>query len=683
MQSKTGKLINRLAMSLLLLVPTLALAESTLTDLEARPGDDGGTELVLSFSGGVPQVNGYRLEDPPRLTFDLMETAVGLEQRRWELGLDRVETLNVLEAGERTRLVLDLAGPLPYTTRAQGEQLYITLGGDDASTVEALPQANEPLPQPVVPASAYASQPTIESFDFRRGEGGAGRLIVYFDQNDVDVRVRRSGRQILATLHDVTLPPDQDQVLDVSDFATPITRITPTRGNTGVELAIQTSGDYTLNSTQLDRRLIIEAEPVKPKVSKVKEQEDFPFTGKRMTLNFQNIDVRAVLSLISEVSGLNVVASDSVTGQVTLNLQNVPWDQALDLVLKSHGLASRRQGNVIVVAPVEELASIDRQKIESREQMEELAPLTTEYLQVKYAKAEDLAALLRGADGFGLLTERGRVSVDQRTNTLLIQDTAEQIVQILATIERLDIAVRQVQIEARIVVARDGVTRQLGVDWGLSGGGNGKLDLSGASNGTAPNGGLSVDLGSAAGATSSFSFGYLSGDILLDLELNALETENKSHTISQPRVITANQRKAIIKQGTEIPYQESTSSGATNVEFKEAVLSLEVTPQITPDNRIIMDLAINNDTVSDQSFGGAPAIDTNEIQTQVLVNNGETVVLGGILTTEQLRNLSKTPFLGDIPVLGNLFRYTQEENEKVELLVFITPRILEDGLAIR
>ncbi|QEA37961.1 type IV pilus secretin PilQ [Pistricoccus aurantiacus] len=683
MQFKTGKLISRLAISLLLLVPSLALAESTLTDLEARPGGDGGTELVLSFSGGVPQVNGYRLEDPPRLTFDLMKTAVGIEQRRWELGLDRVETLNVLEAGERTRLVLDLTGPLPYTTRAQGEQLYITLGSADASSVETLTQANEPLPQPVFPASAYASQPTIESFDFRRGEGGAGRLIVYFDQDDVDVRVRRSGRQILATLQDVTLPPDQDQVLDVSDFATPITRITPTRGNNGIELAIQTSGDYTLNSTQLDRRLIIEAEPVKPRVSKVKEQEEFPFTGKRMTLNFQNIDVRAVLSLISEVSGLNVVASDSVTGQVTLNLQNVPWDQALDLVLKSHGLASRRQGNVIVVAPVEELASIDRQKIESREQMEELAPLTTEYLQVKYAKAEDLAALLRGADGFGLLTERGRVSVDRRTNTLLIQDTAEQIVQILATIERLDIAVRQVQIEARIVVARDGVTRQLGVDWGLSGGGNGKLDLSGASNGTAPNGGLSVDLGSAAGASSSFSFGYLSGDILLDLELNALETENKSHTISQPRVITANQRKAVIKQGTEIPYQESTSSGATNVEFKEAVLSLEVTPQITPDNRIIMDLAINNDTVSDQSFGGAPAIDTNEIQTQVLVNNGETVVLGGILTTEQLRNLSKTPFLGDIPVLGNLFRYTQEENEKVELLVFITPRILEDGLAIR
>ena len=398
-----------------------------------------------------------------------------------------------------------------------------------------------------------------------------------------------------------------------------------------------------------------------------------------------------MLAIISDVSGLNLVASDSVSGRVTLNLDDVPWDQALELVLKSHGLASRREGNVIVVAPASELASIERQEIEAREQMQVLAPLTTEYVQVKYAKAADLAKLLRGGEGFGLLTERGRVSVDERTNTLLIQDTADQIREILRTVEKLDVAVRQVQIEARIVIARDGVTQELGVNWGMSSAdsingvlGNGSsANLSGASTGVASNGGLAVDMGSANSASTSFSFGYLSGDVLLDLELNALETENKSQTISQPRVITANQRTATIKQGQEIPYQESTSSGATNIEFKEAVLSLEVTPQITPDNRVIMDLAINNDTVSDQSFAGAPAIDTNQIETQVLVDNGETVVLGGILTQEELRSLSKTPFLGDLPVLGQLFRYTQEQNEKVELLIFITPRILEDRLALR
>jgi len=354
-------------------------------------------------------------------------------------------------------------------------------------------------------------------------------------------------------------------------------------------------------------------------------------------------------------------------------------------VLKSHGLASRQEGNVIVVAPASELANLERQELESREQLETLAPLETEYIQVKYAKADDMARLLRSESGFGLLTERGRVAVDPRTNTLLIQDTAEQIDAVLATLERLDIAVRQVQIEARIVIARDSATRELGVNWGLSSPdriGDSRFDVDGAATGSVANGGLAVDMGSSDVANTAFSFGYLSGDILLDLELRALESEGKSQTISQPRVITANQRTAVIKQGTQIPYQEASSSGATNVEFEEAVLQLEVTPQITPDNRIIMDLVINNDTVG-ELFNGVPSIDTNEIETQVLVDDGETVVLGGILTTEEVRSLFKTPFFGDLPVLGNLFRYTENTNDKVELLVFITPRILDDNLAIR
>ncbi|GGX97264.1 hypothetical protein GCM10007160_25940 [Litchfieldella qijiaojingensis] len=434
------------------------------------------------------------------------------------------------------------------------------------------------------------------------------------------------------------------------------------------------------------------------------ESERLPYTGERITLTFQDIEVRSVLAIIADFTGLNLVASDSVAGSVTLNLQDVPWDQALDLVLKSHGLASRREGNVIVVAPAEELASLERQEIEARAQLERLAPLVTEILQVRYAKAADLAALLRGDGGFGLLTERGRVAVDSRTNTLMIQDTAYQMQEIRRTIERLDIAVRQVQIEARIVIARDSASRELGVNWGASstrgfrsreraGDTLNPPEVNNLVDNVArdlnPQGlnrartGLAVDLGSAANPLSTFAFGYLSGDILLDLELRALESEGKSQTISQPRVITANQRAAVIKQGAEIPFQEATSSGATSTEFKEAVLSLEVTPQITPDNRIIMDLAINNDTVSERSFEGAPAIDTNQIETQVLVDNGETVVLGGILTTEQVHSLFKTPFLGDLPVIGNLFRYTQDSNEKVELLVFITPRIIEDGLAIR
>jgi len=668
-------------------LPATAMAASTLTGLEVRQGSAGELEVDMRFDGDVPQVRGYRLDSPPRLSIDLVETANGLAERRREIGLAGVDRLITLEAGSRTRLVFDLDAPLAYRTRQVGNRLELVIGGDASPAAAA---ANEQASS----ASAsddVSSEPQISSFDFQRGVEGAGRLVVNFDRAGVASQVRESGNSIIAELPDVDLPEAQDQVLDVTDFGTPMTRVVPSRFANGVRLAIDTRGNYAMFSTLQGRQLIVEARPVTREEQAGREEARTSYQGERISLNFQDIEVRAVLAIISDVSGLNLVASDSVSGRVTLNLDDVPWDQALELVLKSHGLASRREGNVIVVAPASELANIERQEIEARKQMQVLAPLTTEYVEVKYAKAADLAKLLRGGEGFGLLTERGRVSVDARTNTLLIQDTAEQIREILRTVEKLDVAVRQVQIEARIVIARDGVTQELGVNWGMSStdsingvlGNGSSANLSGASTGVASNGGLAVDMGSTNTASTSFSFGYLSGDVLLDLELNALETENKSQTISQPRVITANQRTAIIKQGQEIPYQEATSSGATNTEFKEAVLSLEVTPQITPDNRVIMDLAINNDTVSDQSYDGAPAIDTNQIETQVLVDNGETVVLGGILTTEELRSLAKTPFLGDLPVLGQLFRYTQEQNEKVELLVFITPRILEDRLALR
>ncbi|MBD3894581.1 type IV pilus secretin PilQ family protein [Halomonas sp. ML-15] len=671
-------IIGRLTTVLILALLSLpALAASTLDDLSYRQGASGELEVVLGFSGGVPEVRGYRLDEPARLTIDLMETSSRLERSRQSLQIAGVRDLTTLEAGSRTRLVFALDSALPYNTRQEGDSLVLSIGGEGGAQQASAAQA-----EPAATAPAASREPRIEEIDFRRGDGGAGRLIVTFDRAGVDSRVRESGNRIIAELRRVELPTELDQVLDVTDFGTPLRRISPQPGRDGVTLELEASGDFAMLSTHSGRELVIEVQPVSQAERETRERERFAYTGERITLNFQDIEVRSVLAIIADVSGLNLVASDSVTGNVTLNLQEVPWDQALDLVLKSHGLSSRQEGNVIVVAPASELANIERQEIESREQMETLSPLTTEMIQVRYARASDLAALLRGDGGFGLLTDRGRVSVDQRTNTLLIQDTADQIQSIMRTLDQLDVAVRQVQIEARIVIARDSATRELGVRWGASSGGGGRLDLAGASDGTAANGGLVVDMGSGTNPLTTFAFGYLSGDILLDLELRALESEGKSQTISQPRVITANQRTAVIKQGTEIPYQEATSSGATNVEFKEAVLSLEVTPQITPDNRIIMDLVINNDTVGEE-FAGVPSIDTNQIETQVLVDNGETVVLGGILTTEQVRSLFKTPFFGDLPLIGNLFRYTQDSSEKVELLVFITPRIIEDGLAIR
>ncbi|CAM3389288.1 type IV pilus secretin PilQ [Halomonas lysinitropha] len=684
-------MIRGLALVVLLAVSTAATAASTLTSLDFRQGSDGALEVDLDFRGPVPEVRGYRLDDPARLTIDLMDTDSVLERRLEELGIGGVERVTALQAGSRTRLVFELDGPLPYDTRQQGDRLRLLIGGG-AGQPAAAPSATSPSSATAVSASpsretsSSYNEPSIQDIDFRRGDDGAGRLVVTFDRAGVDARVRESGRnRIVAELRGVELPASLDQVYDVSDFGTPLRRVTPRIGRDGVTLEIEGSGDFAMLSTQSGRQLTIEAQPVTQAEREERVREQFPYTGERITLNFQDIEVRSVLAIIADFTGLNLVASDSVTGRVTLNLEDVPWDQALDLVLKSHGLASRQDGNVIVVAPASELARMERQELEAREQMETLAPLTSEFIQVKYAKADDLAALLRSEGGFGLLSERGRVAVDPRTNTLLVQDTADQIDSIMQTLQRLDVAVRQVQIEARIVIARDSATRELGVNWGLSSPdriGDSRFDVAGAATGSVSNGGLAVDMGGTGTSGTGFSFGYLSGDILLDLELRALESEGKSQTISQPRVITANQRKAVIKQGTQIPFQEASSSGATNVEFEEAVLALEVTPQITPDNRIIMDLVINNDTVG-ELFNGVPSIDTNEIETQVLVDNGETVVLGGILTTEEVQSLLKTPFFGDLPVIGNLFRYTENTNDKVELLVFITPRILDDNLAIR
>lgn len=667
--------LRQITLSLFTMMPALAWG-SVLTALDVRETSRGDVELLLQFSGGVAELSGYRLDAPPRLALDLADTQSGLAQRRINVGSAGVERITALEGNGRTRLVVDLSRPLEYTSRVDGDRLRITLSPD------ASPQGG----------LATAQGPQVSNIDFRRGTDGSGRLLVTFDRDGVVTQVREgSGGRVIAELRDVDIPDALNQIYDVTDFATPVTRITPRSGQRDTLLELQTEGPYAMLSSQSGRTLTIEVQPASQAPQQQREREGQSFTGERLSLNFQDIEVRAVLATLAEFTGLNLVASDSVTGRVTLNLNDVPWDQALALILQSQGLSSREQGNVIVVAPANELADLERQEIEARNQQQTQAPLITEFVEVKYARAENLAQLLRGGDGFGLLTDRGRVSVDQRTNTLLIQDTAEQVRDIMRTLDRLDVAVRQVQIEARIVIARDTASRELGVNWGVSStrgfmeSDAGQFVPRNINPGglNRAQGGLAVDLGSASAASTGFSFGYLSGDILLDLELRALESEGKSQTISQPRVITANQRTATIRQGEERAFQSVDAQGNPDTEFKEAELSLEVTPQITPDNRIIMDLVIKNDSFRESEFGGEPPIDTNQIETQVLVDNGQTVVLGGILTTEQLSQMAKTPLLGDLPFIGRLFRYTEESNEKVELLVFITPRLLDDGLAVR
>lgn len=688
---------------LLVSAPALA-AMSTLTGIEVQQVDNGEVNLDLRFTGGMPELRSYRLNNPPRVALDLADTQNGLAERRITIDRNGVQQITALEANGRTRLVVSLSESREFTSQALDDRLRVTFASDASSApsnvsshVSSSAPANVSSPSAGIFSAGLATDdgPQIENIDFRRGVDGAGRLLVTFDREGIVADVREGGPdQVRVDLRDVAIPDSLNQVYDVTDFATPITRITPRASQGDTQLVIATQGAYAMISSQSGRTLTVEVQPASQE-SQPSQATGERFSGERLSLNFQDIEVRSVLATLAEFTGLNLVASDSVTGRVTLNLNDVPWDQALALILQSQGLSSREQGNVIVVAPAAELADLERQQLEARNQRETLSPLVTEFIEIKYARAEDLAQLLRGGDndGFGLLTERGRVSIDQRTNTLLVQDTADQVRDIVRTIDRLDVAVRQVQIEARIVIARDTASRELGVNWGVSSARDvrgvfgsstsDRLTFDGASSGVPSTGGLSVDLGSATGPGTGFGFGYLSSDILLDLELRALESEGKSQTISQPRIITANQRMARISQGEERAFQSIDGNENPNTEFKEALLSLEVTPQITPDNRIIMDLVIRNDSFRESEFGGEPPIDTNEIETQVLVNNGQTVVLGGILTTEELRQIAKTPLLGDIPLLGRLFRYTEESNEKVELLVFITPRLLDDGLTVR
>lgn len=454
---------------------------------------------------------------------------------------------------------------------------------------------------------------------------------------------------------------------------------------------IKPEGNYDYLAYQADNQFVVSVEKVTEQEAEERLKEKFPYTGEKLSLNFQNIEVRAVLQLIADFTGLNLVASDTVGGSITLRLQNVPWDQALELVLKTKGLDKRTTGNVMLVAPAEEIAAREKLEIETNKQVAELAPVRLEIIQVNYAKAADIVAMLQQDQE--LISGRGYISSDERTNTISVRETSDKLQQIRTLVDTWDIPVRQVLIEARIVRARSNITEEMGIQWGGSGatdtnGGGHNWGFSGSTEGnveyfnsgtvTYP-GALAVDLGVTRANASSFGIGFTTDNMLLDLELSAFEADGKGEIVAQPKIVTADRQTATIKSGEEIPYQEASSSGATSVSFKEAVLSLEVTPQITPDDNVIMDLKVNQDDRGEVT-AGIPSIDTNEVITQVLVGNGETIVLGGIFQSEQATTVTKTPFLGDIPYIGNLFKKTENIDQRSELLIFITPKLIKDGL---
>ena len=655
-------------------------------------------QLTLHMSGPAPEPLPFTIDKPARIAFDLPNTTLALSSRRIDVKSGGVDTVLAAEANGRTRVVVNVDSLIPYATKVDGNSIVVSLGAQPGADVGK-------------PAAARAgtgvtpAERSIKTIDFRRGTDGTGRVIVQLSDPRTPVNVRQEGNQIVVDFAGTALPKNLMRRYDVMDFATPVQTVDALRVEGSSRLVISAQGDFDQLAYQSDNQYTVEIKPSTKRTAGTPDEKK-EYTGERLTLNFQDIDVRSVLQLLADTSGQNIVVSDSVTGNLTLRLQNVPWDQALDIVLRTKGLDKRRQDNVIIIGPTDELASREKAELAAHKEVQELSPVHTEFLQVNYAKVADLAKLIKTANTKdSMLSPRGSLSIDERTNTLLVQDTADRLQDIRRLVQTLDVPVKQVLIEARIVVVSDTFERDLGAQLGftsLNSAGSNLLSVSGTAVGS--DGVLTSVTGGSAGTSAltsqslanryqvnlpaahtngSIGVSLLSGTHLLDLQLSAAQNEGKSQTISSPRVITANQKQATILQGTEIPYQESASSGATTTQFKNAVLSLKVTPLITPDNRVVMDLDVSDDTVGSQvtsaTGGSVPSIDTREIITQVLVNDGQTVVLGGILETTRTKSANKVPFLADIPVLGNLFKTQSDINNKTELLIFITPKILREG----
>jgi type IV pilus assembly protein PilQ len=647
-------------------------------------------EVTLQFDGAPPEPSGYTIERPARIAVDLRDTTSGLDSRSVPLGSGNAQSMTVVETRDRTRLIFNLVELAPYDTVRSGNSLVMTIGGQVGGVTA---NSSDSVPQNSSTAGSLPSN-ALAGVDFRRGQNGEGRVLVDLSSASTPVDLTERGGKIRLTMDGISVPANLRRRLDVTDFATPVTRIDTfvEDGNAVVEISPQ--GNYDYIAYQSGSEFTVSVEELTQEEAESRREEKFPYTGDKLSLNFQDIEVRSVLQLIADFTGLNLVASDTVGGSITLRLQNVPWDQALDLILKTKGLDKRQIGNVLLVAPADEIAAREKLELETNKQIAELAPVRLDIIQVNYAKAADVVALIKEDEE--LISDRGFVSSDVRTNTISVRETAQKLDEIRRLVSTWDVPVRQVSIEARIVRAQTNVAEDLGVRWGgaaydvsgdnvftVGGSQQSLQEARDAAAGTSSTitfpGALAVDLGVSGEGTSSFAIGWGSDNFLVDLELSALESDGKAEVVSQPRVVTADRQTASIKSGEEIPFQEASSSGATSVSFKEAVLSLEVTPQITPDDKIIMDLVVNQDSRGEVT-AGIPAINTNQVTTQVLVGNGETVVLGGIFQSEVATQTTKTPFLGDIPYLGRLFKRTEHIDERSELLIFITPKIIKSDL---
>ena len=675
----------------LLTMVSASAADLQTVEYSSLSGDKA--QITVRFSESIEQPNSFSIDEPARVVLDFAGVQNKLDKKTQTINIGATRSISTVEAGERTRMVINLSQKVPYTIDHNGNEVVITI--DDANKM----------------VSNTGTDREITDIDFRRGENGEARLIISLSDEGADIDVHQEQNNVVVDLSGVSLPEKLHRRLDVIDFATPVQIIDSEQKGNITQLTLSTKGKFEHLAYQSGNTLVIEVKPAALETQASKDKDQFGYKGDKLSLNFQNIEVRAILQLLADFTGMNLVTSDTVNGNVTLRLKNVPWDQAMDIILKTKGLAMRQNGNVMLIAPAQEIAAQERQELEAKRQLVELEPLYSEVFEINFAKASELQTILKsdmsGSGGrnsgvgvvTGFISDRGSITVDDRTNSLLIRDTAEQLVEIREIIEILDKPVRQVLIESRIVIASDNFAKDLGVKFGTSarsrtlGAGISdsieNLSIDGADKNVVNTQhyptptlgqGLNVDLPVANPAgTIALALAKLPLGAILELELSAMQQEGNGEIVSSPRVITSNQKQATIEQGTEIPYQEASSSGASTVSFKSATLKLGVTPQITPDDHIIMDIEVNKDEVGG-IFNGVPSIDTRSVKTQVLVDNGETVVLGGIYEQRKLDGSTRVPFFGDLPYIGFLFKQTTHTDAKSELLIFVTPKIIKDGL---
>ncbi len=684
-------------------IVTAVHASNMLEDISfaSIPGDK--IQITLQFSAPASEPGSFTIDSPARISLDFPDTEVALKNKRQTIGIGLARSITAVTAGNRTRVVLNLTSLTKYSTQVEGNKVIVTL---DEANVSA--------------STASLSHSAIENIDFRLGEEGEGNVVIYFNKQPESVNLKQQGDRLIVDIKDVSLPGNLERRLDVTDFKTPVTFIdTFARGN-NAKMVVDTRGEFDHLGYQAGNTFVIEVKELSKAQKKAKEKAKFGYTGERLSLNFQDIEVRAVLQLIADFTGKNMVTSDTVTGSITLRLKNVPWDQALAIILKTKGLGMREEGNVMRVAPAEELAAIEKQELEAKKQIAELLPLVTETIQLQFVTASTVEALLkksrqqalsgarggRGSrggrssystdtvnpdnpddeEGASYFSSRGTIMSDDRTNKLIVRDTARNIAQLRKLVEEIDTPTKQVLIDSRIVVASDRFNRSMGLNWNFASVKNGTVKTRGSATSGSSNisqttqGG--VDLGTPQKNLLGVTFALLNSSYLVDLEISASQVEGTSEVISSPRVVTTNGQKALIKAGEKIPYQTVSQNG-TQTQFEEAVLSLEVTPLIIPGDKVNMDLNIKKDTNSGTTNDGQLIINNREIETSVLVSNGDTVVLGGIFEHDKSKTKDSVPILGDIPVIGAAFRVNNTTDEKRELLIFITPKIMKENLSIR